>query len=122
MKKYLVVAGTPLLALAFAVSTAHANPSAGVADSVDQDVTSSATAVGGSSGSTGDAMASAGNGGAGGNGGNGGNANLMTGAANVNLASGVFGGINNMNVSTGLYNSQVAGTNVAAHSNVSIGN
>ena len=46
----------------------------------------------------------------------------MTGAANVNVGSGVFGGISNMNVSTGLYNAQVAGTNVAAHSNVSIGN
>ena len=67
-------------------------------------------------------MATAGNGGAGGNGGNGGGASLMTGAANVNVGSGVFGGISNMNVSTGLYNAQVAGTNVAAHSNVSIGN
>jgi len=47
---------------------------------------------------------------------------FATGAASVSVGAGVFGGINNMNVSTGLYNSQVAGTNVAAHSNVSIGN
>ncbi|MGB8712080.1 MAG: hypothetical protein WCD50_03020 [Onishia taeanensis] len=40
----------------------------------------------------------------------------------MNVAAGNFGGIANMNVSTGIYNSQLAGTNVAAHSNVNIGN
>ncbi len=36
--------------------------------------------------------------------------------------AGTFGGIANMNLSTGIYNSQLAATNVAAHSNVNIGN
>ncbi len=39
----------------------------------------------------------------------------------MNVGSGVFGGIANMNLSTGIYNSQLSATNVAAHSNVNIG-
>ena len=51
MKKHLVLAGTPLLALVMAISTAHANPSAGVADDINQSVDSHAMATGGDSGS-----------------------------------------------------------------------
>jgi len=46
----------------------------------------------------------------------------MTGAVNVNVGGGSFGGINSMNLSSGLYNASVGGVSVAAHSNVSIGN
>jgi hypothetical protein len=37
------------------------------------------------------------------------------------VGSGTFAGIANINMSTGLYNSQLSATNVSAHSNVNIG-
>ncbi|MCK2185023.1 hypothetical protein MYL53_13540 [Halomonas sp. YJPS3-2] len=78
---------------------------------------------GGGQGVGGDAYAAAGAGGAGGNGGNGGAAVLRTGAASISVAAGgVYGGVSNMNNSSGFYNSQLSGTSIAAHSGVSIGN
>ncbi|MFZ5620651.1 MAG: hypothetical protein ACOY5W_06480, partial [Pseudomonadota bacterium] len=61
----------------------------------------------------------------GGNGGNGGDAwggALTTGDVSVSVGAGTFGGINNLNISSGLYNSTLGGVSIAAHSGVSIGN
>ena len=54
-------------------------------------------------------------------GGDGSGGNLTTGPASLSIG-GQFGGIANMNISTGIYNAQLSATSVAAHSNVNIGN
>ena len=70
------------------------------------------------------ANATGGNGGNGGNGGAGGagaGGTLTTGPVAVNVGAGTFGGIANINVSSGFYNATLGGVSVAAHSGVNIG-
>jgi hypothetical protein len=47
---------------------------------------------------------------------------LSTGAVDVAVGGGTFGGIANINVSSGFFNAALGGVSVAAHSGVNIGN